>query len=322
MQSNCMLQSYRISSKSQNGNKTCKFEFIFEQDAWYKCLVSGERVLVMNLLLFILSNFPRISYLYQENRNLPMKQIFTILLLIFSVSICYAQDAVYLVSNPQNAKWSYIETDNNGKHISTIYNSVESIEGDAVNGNMKLRVEEVHVVSPKDTITSFMFYRFKDGELMVDVCAQFEDTVFDSRLDSLVRSTIKQKFPDLSEEKMREVIEQTKSEFLKMSGEVRGIPRYPKVGKLPDYEFRINVSLISMKVMGEDRRIVGRERINTQAGSFDCFILEETISTKSMMMKDVEKIKSWYAYGIGLVKEITYDKHGKLVSTMILNDIS
>ena len=36
-------------------------------------------------------------------------------------------------------------------------------------------------------------------------------------------------------------------------------------------------------------------------------------------IKDVEKTRSWYAYGIGLVKEITYDKNGKLISTMILN---
>ena len=77
-----------------------------------------------------------------------------------------------------------------------------------------------------------------------------------------------------------------------------------------------------MNVSGEDRRIVGTERILTNAGSFDCFILEETITTKSMMMKDVEKIKSWYAYGIGLVKEITYDKNGKLISTMILNEVN
>ena len=161
-----------------------------------------------------------------------------------------------------------------------------------------------------------------DGELMVDVCAQFEDTVFEGKLDSLVRNTIKEKFPDLPEEKKKEVIEQTKSEFLKISGETRGIPRYPKVGNLPDYEFHIKVSLIGMKVIGENRRIAGRENIQTKGGSFDCFILEETISTKAMMMKDVEKIKSWYSYGIGLVKEITYDKNGKLMSTMILNEVN
>ena len=167
--------------------------------------------------------------------------------------------------------------------------------GDAVNGNIKLRVEEVPLASPTDTIKSFIFYRFNDGEFMVDVSAGFEDTMFEGRLDSLVRNTIKEKYPDLSEENKKEVLEKTKSEFLKVSGETRGIPRYPKVGKLADYKFNIKVSLIGMTVIGEDRRIVGRENIQTEAGLFDCFILEETITTKSMMMKDIENIKSWYA---------------------------
>jgi hypothetical protein len=35
-------------------------------------------------------------------------------------------------------------------------------------------------------------------------------------------------------------------------------------------------------------------------------------------MKDVEKTKSWYAYGIGLVKEITYDKNGRTILYLLL----
>ena len=50
--------------------------------------------------------------------------------------------------------------------------------------------------------------------------------------------------------------------------------------------------------------------------------MEETVTTKAMLMKDVSKTTSWYAYGIGLVKEITCDKKGKLISTMILNEIN
>ena len=49
---------------------------------------------------------------------------------------------------------------------------------------------------------------------------------------------------------------------------------------------------------------------------------EETVTTKAMMQKDVEKTVSWYAYGVGLVKENTYDKKGKLVSTTLLNSIN
>ena len=260
-----------------------------------------------------------------------MNRFFAILLLASCLSLSYganaqsnidAQDAVYLVSNPQTARWSYIETDNNGKRLSVIYYSVESIHGDAVNGNIKLCIEEVPVATPKDTTKSFMFYRFKDGEFMVDVSAGIEYNIFEGRLDSLIRNTIKEKYPDLSEERKKDVLEKTKSEFIKTSGEIRGMPRYPKVGKLPDYEFQFKFNIMSMKVIGEERRIVGTERIQTEAGSFDCYILEETITTKTMMMKDVEKIKSWYAYGIGLVKEVTYDKHGKLISTMILNEIA
>ena len=254
-----------------------------------------------------------------------MKRIFAFFVSAVCLGLFYqanAQNDVFLVSNPHNARWSYIETDSKGKHISTVYNSIESIEGDGVYGNVKVRVEEVPVASPKDTTRIFMFYRFKDGEFIVDLGAGFEDNIFEGKLDSLVRNTIEEKYPDITEEKKKDVREKIKAEFLKISGEIRGLPRYPKPGKLPDYEFYIKISIISMKIIGQERRIVGTESIQTTAGQFDCFVLEETITTKTMMMKDVEKIKSWYAYGIGLVKEMTYDKNGKLISTMTLNEVN
>ena len=257
-----------------------------------------------------------------------MKRIFTFVISVLCLSIGYkaeaqTQDAVFLVPNPKTAKWSYIETDNNGKQIATIYYSVESINGNGVNGNLKLLVEEVPVAAPKDAIKSFNFYSFKDGEFMPDVMAGFEDNMFgNDRLDSLVIKTVKEKYPELPEEKIKERYEEIKAHLMNVSGEIRGIPRYPKVGKLPDYEFSCKISIMGMKVLGQDRKIVGTEKIQTEAGVFDCFIMEETITTKAMMMKDVEKIKSWYAYGIGLVKEITYDKNGKLISTMILNEVN
>ena len=253
-----------------------------------------------------------------------MKRIFAILISIVCLSICYetnAQNDVYLVSDPQTARWSYIETDSKGKQVLTAYYSIDSIEGNGVNGSIRMSLEEVPVASPKDTTKSFIFYSFKDGEFIVDVSAGLEYNIFEGNLDSLIRNTIKDKYADLSEENKKELIKETKNEFIKTSGEIRGIPRYPKVGKLPDYEFQFKFTLMNMKVVGQDRRIVGTERIQTEAGLFDCFIMEETISTKALIFKDVEKTESWYAYGIGLVKEITCDKDGKLVSTMILNKI-
>ena len=159
-----------------------------------------------------LQNMPFYIKFTQRNRNFTMKRIFAILISTILLSICYesnaqnktyTQDSVYLVSNPQTARWSYIETDSKGKQISTIYNSVESIEGDAVNGNIKILVEEVPVGSPKDTTRSFNFYCFKDGEFMADMCSGFEEQLFDGELDSAIRKTIKEKYPDLTEEKKK-----------------------------------------------------------------------------------------------------------------------
>lgn len=266
-----------------------------------------------------------IIILHTEKYLLSMKRIFAIFVSAVCLSLSYeanAQNDVYLVSNPQTARWSYIETDSNGKTISTVYNSIGSIEGDGLNGSIKILVEEVPVASPKDTVKSFMFYCFKDGEFMVDVCAGFDDSIFDGRLDSLVNNTIQEKYPDLPDEKKIQVLEETKRTIFNASGQTRGIPRYPEVGDLPDYRFHVKASMIGMTVSGKDRRIVGRESVQTEAGTFDCFILEETITTKCLIIKDVQKIKAWYAYGIGLVKEITYDKNGKLISTMTLTDLS
>lgn len=254
-----------------------------------------------------------------------MKRIFAIFVLIICLFICNeakAQNDVYLAPDPKTARWSYIETDNTGKTAAIVYYSVESIEGDGVNGNIKLLVKEVPVASPEDTVKSFEFYSFKDGELLPDIFSGFEDNLFDDKLDTEVSKTIQEQYPDLPEDKKREVIRQIKTEFIKVSGETRGIPRYPKIGKLPDYEFQCKISLVNMKVICDNRKIIDKERIQTKAGMFDCFVLEETMTTKSMMMKDVERIKSWYAYGIGMVKEITYDKNGNLLSAMVLNEIN
>ena len=243
-------------------------------------------------------------------------------LLAAAISVCLSLSAsaqtssTFLVPNPKTAKWSYVETDAKGQVVATQYHSVDALEGDGINGSLKLLVEEI-TKSPADTLKNFIFYRFKDGEYTADMNAMFEGDI----LETFVDSAIKEEGEEISQEQMKAAMETIRAE-LKISGEVRGIPRYPKVGNLPDFEFQIKFSILNMKVIGENRRILGTEKITTNAGTFDCFILEETLTTKAMMMKEVEKVKSWYAYGIGLVKEITYDKNGKLISTIVLNSIN
>ena len=43
------------------------------------------------------------------------------------------------------------------------------------------------------------------------------------------------------------------------------------------------------------------------------------VTSTAMMHKEVTKTVSWYAYGIGLVKQETYDKKGELQSETLLD---
>lgn len=228
-----------------------------------------------------------------------------------------AQEKVFFVSDPENARWSYRETDGNGKPVATIFYSVESMKGDAVNGSVRFKIEKVADANPADTLKSLIFYRFKDGEYMVDMNAFFEADV----LAGLVKDAVKEEPTSASESEINAAIEEMKKN-IKITGEMRGIPRYPKVGDLPDYEFQFKLSIVSMSANGTDRKITRTEKLQTPAGTFDCFVMEETVTSKVLMVKEVEKTISWYAYGIGLVKEETYDKKGKLTSTILLNHTS
>ena len=245
------------------------------------------------------------------------RKFYLLLVLLLCGLKMSAQESVFFAPDPANARWSYIEYDADGNQQAVVFQSVEKMEGDAVNGKVRIRLELVKPSAPKDTVKSMVFYRFKDGEYMVDMSALFEEDF----LADILESAAKEESEELSEEKKKEAVEAMKNQ-IKISGEIRGIPRYPKVGKLPDYEFQMKFSIINMKVNGEQRKISRIEKLTTPAGTFDCFVLEETVTTRAMMQKEVEKTISWYAHGVGLVKEASYDKNGKLQSSTVLNSIN
>ena len=61
-----------------------------------------------------------------------------------------------------------------------------------------------------------------------------------------------------------------------------------------------------------DRKVEGKERITTPAGTFDCYVITYTTEMK-MGMKSMFKNKEWIAEGVGMVKSENYSKNGKLM---------
>jgi len=103
------------------------------------------------------------------------------------------------------------------------------------------------------------------------------------------------------------------------------MPSSLKVGdKLNDGSLLITVSSSGMKLMTmttniTNRKVDAKEKITTDAGTFDCYKISYDISTKMMMSMNFSATE-WYAKDVGMVKSESYSK-GSLSGSTILTAI-
>jgi DUF3108-like len=69
---------------------------------------------------------------------------------------------------------------------------------------------------------------------------------------------------------------------------------------------------INMTVFITERLVEAKENITTPAGSFDCIVLSQKVSTK-MLIRVNGSSKEWYSENIGMVRSESYNKKGKLL---------
>lgn len=90
----------------------------------------------------------------------------------------------------------------------------------------------------------------------------------------------------------------------------------------------VNVSMdmgaMKMKVNVEtyDRKVEKEESVTTPAGTFNCYLITEKSKSKVMMSNMETSNKVWISEGVGMVKQETYGKNGKLMSRMELTKFS
>lgn len=96
--------------------------------------------------------------------------------------------------------------------------------------------------------------------------------------------------------------------------------------ELADAELLMAMSMSGIKMNNEvkitDRKVIAKEQVTTSAGTFDCYVITSTISSKAMMAKMTFTSKLWLAKDVGLVKEESYNKKGKLNNRMELASFS
>lgn len=78
---------------------------------------------------------------------------------------------------------------------------------------------------------------------------------------------------------------------------------------------------MKMTINVTNRKVEGFEKMNTPAGTFDCFKITYTVNSKTMMVNNMTNVTEYLSEGVGAVKTENRNKSGKLVSYSQLTKI-
>ena len=110
---------------------------------------------------------------------------------------------------------------------------------------------------------------------------------------------------------------------VELNGDGFRLPSKMEVGQtLPDSENTISIAAgpinMAITMNFSEQKVEAIESITTSAGTFECIKFSYVADTKMVLIKTQFKTVNWYAEGVGIVKSLSYDKKGKLESSMEL----
>lgn len=130
--------------------------------------------------------------------------------------------------------------------------------------------------------------------------------------ESLIPSSTLQQFEDME---------------MDISGTDLELPTDLSVGQeLPDANVTIKVSMsgINMNTTVDmiNRKVEKQESVTTPAGTFDCYVIYNDNKMKAMMVKSTLGSRVWFAEGVGMIKQESYNKSGKSMGVTVLTNYS
>ena len=133
--------------------------------------------------------------------------------------------------------------------------------------------------------------------------------------DNIVRIDFKSLFPT-------QMLQQYSEMDLEMdiTGTDIELPNDLSIGQeLADANVSITMDMggIKMKTTVDqtNRKVAKKENIITPAGSYDCYLITETTTSKTMGTTFELHSKLWLAEGVGMVKQESYKKNGNLMNS-------
>ena len=123
------------------------------------------------------------------------------------------------------------------------------------------------------------------------------------------------------------MLEQYKDMEMDISGTDLELPNNLSVGQqLSDANITMKLSMsgITMNTTIDlvNRSVEKKESVTTPAGTFDCYVIYTDNNVKAMMVKQAFPSRVWFSEGVGMIKQESYNKNGKLMGSTVLTTYS
>ena len=124
-----------------------------------------------------------------------------------------------------------------------------------------------------------------------------------------------------------QMLEQFSDMEMEVSGTDIELPNDLEVGmELPDANVIMKMSMSGINMNSQvdmiNRKVEKKETVTTPAGTFECYVIYSENQSKMMMASQNFPSRLWLAEDIGMVKQETFNKNGKLMSSMVLTSLS
>jgi hypothetical protein len=226
---------------------------------------------------------------------------------ILSLLICYTATNIFAQS--KCSRFYPLEEGTSFQY--TLYNNKDKVEG-----TTEYKVTDVNNENGNTNATMKIKFVDSKGKNVIESDYKISCTDDGIKMDyqSLFPTQMKQQYEEMGME-------------MEITGTDIKIPNSLTVGQtLDDSNINVNMSMTGMKMKinidNYDRKVESKETVTTTAGTFDCYLLTEKTKSKVMMANQEMSGKIWLAEDVGMVKQETYNKKGKLISRMVLTEFS
>ena len=186
---------------------------------------------------------------------------------------------------------------------------------------------EITQYDKKDKVTGRIVYKVTDVDASSQT-ATYEFEMFDKKDESIMTSSFSAEctgegiIVDANYMVNPEMIGNYQNMEMTITGDNLEIPNNLSVGQtLPDAAVYVAVDMSPIKMnltsQIQNRKVTAKESVTTPAGTFDCHVLEYETETK-VGIKVTTTNKQWLAPKVGVIKDESYNKSGKLMGYSLL----